>query len=61
MNLLERIRSFWKPRLPVDHPLTEQERDEQRPPTAYDERARAEEEFIGDDLDPDEPRAGKLH
>ena len=61
MNLLERIRSFWKPTPAVDHPLTEQERDEQRPPTAYDERARAEEEFIGDDLDPDEPRAGKLH
>ena len=40
--------------------LTEEERDEERPPTASDERVRTAEEFIGDDLDPDEPRAGKL-
>ncbi|MDP9337097.1 MAG: hypothetical protein M3Q30_27805 [Actinomycetota bacterium] len=60
MNLLERIRSFWKPRPAEDHPLTEQERDEGPPPTAFDARARTGEEFVGDDFDPDEPRAGKL-
>jgi hypothetical protein len=60
MNLLERIRSFWKPGHADDHPLTEQERDEDRPRSAGDERARTAEEFVGDDIDPDEPRAGKL-
>ena len=60
MNLLERIRSFWKPRPADDHPLTEQERDADRPHSAYDERARTAEEFVGDDLDSNEPRAGKL-
>jgi hypothetical protein len=49
VNLLERIRGFWKPRPAGDHPLTERERDEDRPRTAYDERARTAEEFIGDD------------
>jgi hypothetical protein len=60
MNLLERIRSFWKPRPADDHPLTEQERAEDHGRSAYDERARTAEEFIGDDLDPDEPRADML-
>jgi hypothetical protein len=31
MSLLERIRRFWKPRAGDDHPLTEQEREEERP------------------------------
>jgi hypothetical protein len=60
MKLLERITSFWKPRTADDHPLTEQERDADRPRSGFDERARAAEEFTGDDFDPDEPRAGKL-
>jgi hypothetical protein len=60
VNLLERIRSFWRPRPTDDHPLTERERDEERPPSADDERAHIAEELVGDDLDPDEPRAGKL-
>jgi hypothetical protein len=60
MNLLERIRSFWKRQPAVDHPLNETERDEDRPHTGYDERARTAEEFIGRDFDPDDPRAGKL-
>ncbi len=60
MKLLERIRSFWKPRRADDHPLTEQERDEDRPRSAYDARAFPAEELIGDDVDPDEPGAGKL-
>lgn len=58
MNLLERIRRFWKPRPTEDHPLTEQERNEDLPATAYDERAHATEEFVGDDFDPDEPGTG---
>jgi hypothetical protein len=60
MTLLERIRSFWKPTSSGDRPLTEQERDEAPPSTAFDERARIGEQFVGDDFDPDEPRAGKL-
>jgi hypothetical protein len=55
MRLLERIRRFWKPRPGDDHPLTEQERDEDRSATAYDERARAVEEFVSPDFDPDDP------
>ena len=56
MSLLERIRRFWKPRARDDHPLTEQERDEDRSSaTAYDERARAAEEFVSRDFDPDDP------
>ena len=35
MNLLNRIRSFWKRQPAVDHPLTEEERDEDRPQTGY--------------------------
>lgn len=58
MNLLERIRSFWKPGAGPDHPLTAQERHEDGPATAYDERARDTERFVGADLDPDEPRSG---
>jgi hypothetical protein len=58
MNLLERLRSFWKIRSAGDHPLTEQERDESSPATAYDERARGAEEFVGGDFDPDERETG---
>ena len=56
MNLLERIRRFWSSPAPPDHPLTEQERDEDRPASGYNERARVEEEFVGDDFDPDARR-----
>jgi hypothetical protein len=59
MNLLERLRNFWRTAPAPDHPLTTQERREDRPATASDERARTEEEFIGADLDPDEPRSGR--
>jgi hypothetical protein len=55
VNLFERIRRFWRPGEGEDHPLTEQERDEDRPATAYDERARTAAEFVGDDFDPDSP------
>ena len=56
MNLVERIRRFWLPRPADDHPLTEQERAEDQPERAYDERARVAEEFVGNDFDPDERR-----
>jgi hypothetical protein len=55
VSLLERIRRFWKPRAPDDHPLTEQERDEDRSATAYDERTRTAKEFVSRDFDPDDP------
>lgn len=53
MNLIERIRRFWLPGRGDDHPLTEQERDQHRPETTYDELARTAEDFVGDDFDPD--------
>lgn len=59
MNLLERLRSFWKPARAPDHPIGAEERREDRPATAYDERARTAEEFVGADLDPDEPKSGR--
>ena len=54
MNWLERIRRFWNRPPAEDHPLSEQERDEDRPATANDERARALQEFVSDDFDPDD-------
>jgi len=56
MNMLERFLGFWKPRPADDHPLTEEERIEDRPARTYDELARAATEFVGSDLDPDDPR-----
>jgi hypothetical protein len=56
MSLFDRIRRFWSSTPVDDHPLTEQERDEDHPEQAYDEAARAVEEFVGDDFDPDDRR-----
>jgi len=56
VNLVERIRRFWSAGPGDDHPLTEQERAEDQPERAYDERARVAEEFVGNDFDPDERR-----
>ncbi len=47
MNLLTRIRRFWQPAPEPDHPLSEAERGEQRSPYAFDEDARAADEFVG--------------
>ena len=58
MNMLEKLRRFWTRAPAPDRPLTERERDEDRPAIAYDERARTAQEFIGADLDPDEPKSG---
>jgi hypothetical protein len=52
--LLERIRRFWSPAPPPDHPLSAQERGEKRWPSAADERARALETLASADFDPDE-------
>ena len=60
MSLLDRIRHFWRP-AKLDHPLDEPEREEiERPQSAFDVRADLEQEFVGRDLDPDEPRSGRL-
>jgi hypothetical protein len=56
LNVLERIRRFWKPAPDYDHPLTAEERDEDRPATAHDEVALEAENFVGRDFDPDERR-----
>jgi hypothetical protein len=52
------MRRFWKRGPNEDHPLTEQERDQDRPATAFDERARVEQQFVGGDFDPDERGTG---
>jgi hypothetical protein len=59
MTLLERFRNFWRSAPAPDHPLTAEERREDQPTSAYDEQARVAEEFVGADLDPDEPRSGR--
>jgi hypothetical protein len=56
VSLLERIRRFWATQPEPDHPLTEEERDEKAPATGHDEWAHLEQEFVGEDLDPDERR-----
>ena len=58
MSLLDRIRRFWKPSKP-DHPLSQQERHEE-PQSAFDVRGELEREYVGEDLDPDEPRSGRV-
>jgi hypothetical protein len=40
VNVVERFLNFWRPRPADDHPLTAEERDEDTPAMAYDERAR---------------------
>jgi hypothetical protein len=55
VNVVERFLNFWRPRPADDHPLTAEERDEDRPEKTYDELARSATEFVGGDFDPDEP------
>jgi hypothetical protein len=59
MSLLDRIRRLLKTPEP-DHPLTEEEREEHLPVTAFDGRASVEQSYVGRDFDPDEPRSGRL-
>ena len=51
MSLLDRIRRLLKSPEP-DHPITEQEREEHLPVTAFDVRASLEQDYVGRDLDP---------
>jgi hypothetical protein len=57
-GVLDRTRRFWLPRSEDDHPLTEEERREDRPASTYDERAEEAERFVGGDFDPDDKRRG---
>ena len=59
MSLLDRIRRLWKTSEP-DHPLSEEERNEHLPETSFDMRGAVEQDYVGRDLDPDEPRSGRL-
>lgn len=46
MNILDRFRRFWGAAPSPDHPLNEEERDEDHTATAYDERAETIERFV---------------
>jgi hypothetical protein len=59
VSFLERIRRFWSSAPPPDHPLSAQERGEDRQSSAADENARVLESFAGGDFDPDDGRAGR--
>jgi hypothetical protein len=59
MSLLDRIRRLLSGPEP-DHPLTEEERNEHPPETAFDVRASFEQDYVGRDVDPDEPRSGRV-
>jgi hypothetical protein len=59
ISLLDRIRRLLKTPEP-DHPLTEEERQEHLPVTAFDVRASLEQNYVGRDVDPDEPRSGRV-
>jgi hypothetical protein len=53
MNIWERIRRFWARSPGPDHPLSEREREDQPPASAYDEVAHEAGEFLGGDPDAD--------
>ena len=59
MSFLERIRRFWSSAPPPDHPLSAQERDEERQSSAADEKARVLESLTGGDFDPDDDPADR--
>jgi hypothetical protein len=52
VNVLQRIRHFWLPGRPPDHPLSEEER-KGAPATAIDEVSNTAEGFVGAPFDPD--------
>jgi hypothetical protein len=54
VSLFDRIRRFWGSGSTPDHPISEEERDEEPPATAYDARARVVDDYVGDDFDPDD-------
>jgi hypothetical protein len=61
MKLGHWIRSLLAGRDP-DHPLTDEERRklEHTSQSGFDARAQFEQEYVGNDFDPDEPRSGRL-
>jgi hypothetical protein len=61
MSLVDWIRRVFSGPDP-DHALTDEERHdlEHAPSTAFDQRAQFEQEYVGNDFDPDEPRSGRL-
>ena len=59
MSVLDRIRRLMKTPEP-DHPLTEEERQEHLPVTAFDVSGSLEQDYVGRDVDPDEPRSGRV-
>jgi hypothetical protein len=56
VSFRERIRRLWRADPPPDHPLDARERDEDRPVSGQDERARVFESLAGDVFDPDDRR-----
>jgi hypothetical protein len=58
MSLIDRIRRLFKTSEP-DHPLSEAERHEHPPETSFDVRSSLEQDFVGRDVDPEEPRSGR--
>ena len=61
MSFLDWLRQAIFGRDP-DHPLSESERlaREHEAETAFDVRGAEEQEYVGTDFDPDEPRSGRL-
>ena len=61
MSFLDWLRQAIFGRDP-DHPLSESERlaREHKAETAFDVRGAEEQEYVGTDFDPDEPRSGRL-
>jgi hypothetical protein len=59
VSFLERIRRFWRPAPPPDHPLSAQERDDDRQSSAADENAPVLESFVRGHFDADDGRAGR--
>ncbi len=61
MSLLDRLRRLWRTPGP-DHPLSEAEREERAdvPETAFEARSRVEQDYVGEDVDPEEPRSGRV-
>jgi hypothetical protein len=54
VSFVKRIRRLWSSPSTPDHPLTAEERAEERWESADDERAHVFEDLAADDFDPDE-------
>jgi hypothetical protein len=56
MTFRDRLRRFWLREPAPDHPLSAEERDADRPMTAYDEVAETATEFVGGGFPDDDRR-----